>query len=526
MKLTKLINRGLLAGLMMSASPVMAETMTIALKTEPSSLDPHYHSLTPNYQMAFTVFEPLVKQDGDQVAKPGLAESWRMISDREWEFVLRKDVKFSDGSSFTADDFLFSYQRIPKVPNSPTPLTLFTRNIEKVEVVDPLKIRITTRKAYPLLPADLAYIPVMSSKASAGDVPEGKTTTQLNSGDGLVGTGQYKFVSWSRGSEIVYERNDTYWGDKPLFDKVVYKPITNSAARVAALMSGGVDMVEDPPTDDVAALKKNDRFNIVEKPSSRVIFIALDQQGEPSPGITGTDGKNPLKDVRVRKALSLALDRQAIVDRVMGGVGTPAASLLPYPMYGTPEDLAKPAAADPEQARALLTEAGYPNGFQMVLGSPSGRYVNDSQVAQTIAALWTRIGVKTTVDAVAPPIFFKNRDAFQYSASLGGWASATGETSSPMTGLLATRNVPLGQGTGNYSRYANSAFDEKLQEAIATTDDAKRRPLVEELGRMAMSDYALLPVQFETSVWAMRKGLTYEGRADQMILIEGVSKVD
>jgi peptide/nickel transport system substrate-binding protein len=520
------LGKALLAGLLLSASPVWADTMTIALKTEPSALDPHYHSLTPNYQLAYTVFEPLVKQDGDQVARPGLAESWQMISDLEWEFVLRKDVTFSDGSPFTAEDFLFSYQRIPKVPNSPTPLTLFTRNIANVEVLDPHKIRITTKKAYPLLPADLAYIPVMSSKAGAGDAPEGKTTTQLNSGEGLIGTGQYKFVSWSRGSEIIYERNDNYWGEKPLFDRVVYKPITNSAARVAALMSGGVDMVEDPPTDDVAALKSNDRFNIVEKPSSRVIFVALDQEGEPSPGITGTDGKNPLKDVRVRKALSLALDRQAIVDRIMGGVGTPAASLLPYPMYGTPEDLAKPADVDVEQARALLAEAGYPNGFQLVLGSPSGRYVNDSQVAQTIAALWTRVGVKTTVDAVTPPIFFKNRDAFQYSASLAGWASATGETTSPMTGLLATRNVPLGQGTGNYSRYANAEFDEKLQAAIATTDDEARRPLVEELGRMAMNDYALLPIQFETSVWAMRKGLTYEGRADQMILIEGVSKTD
>ncbi|CAB3825894.1 Glutathione-binding protein GsiB [Achromobacter anxifer] len=499
-------------------SSAMARDLVIALKTEPSSMDPQYHALTPNTQISQTIFDTLVATDAQLKPQPSLAESWT-VDGKVWTFKLRPNVKFSDGSPFTADDVVFTYARVPKVPNSPSPFTLYLSSVEKTEAVDPQTVRITTKDVAPNLLVNLAQLPIMSKKAASGPAAEGKTTTELNSGDGLVGTGPYKFVSWKRGAEFVLARNDNYWGKKPEWDRVVYRPISNAAARVAALLAGDVDMIEDPPTDDLPKLKGDKKLYVEETPSVRVVYVALDQFAEPSPGIQGTE-KNPMKDKRVREALSLAINRDALVERVMGGVALPAGNLLPYPMFGSSKEHAKAPKADVEKAKALLKEAGYPNGFSITLGSPSGRYVNDSKVAQAIASMWTRIGVKTSVDAMAPPVFFKNRDSYAFSAYLAGWSVTSGEMSNALTSLLVTRNPEAGLGTTNRSRYSNPKMDELVKEASSTMDDAKRAELLSKASNIAMDDYAMLPVHFELSVWAMKNDIRYQGRPDQVTLAQ------
>ncbi|MCW0205737.1 MAG: ABC transporter substrate-binding protein, partial [Achromobacter sp.] len=299
-------------------SSAMARDLVIALKTEPSSMDPQYHALTPNTQISQTIFDTLVATDAQLKPQPALAESWT-VDGKVWTFKLRPNVKFSDGTPFTAEDVVFTYARVPKVPNSPSPFTLYLGSVEKTEAVDPQTVRITTKDVAPNLLVNLAQLPIMSKKAASGPAAEGKTTTELNSGDGLIGTGPYKFVSWKRGAEFVLARNDNYWGKKPEWDRVVYRPISNAAARVAALLAGDVDMIEDPPTDDLPKLKGDKKLFVEETPSVRVVYVALDQFAEPSPGVQGSD-KNPMKDKRVREALSLAINREALVERVMGGV--------------------------------------------------------------------------------------------------------------------------------------------------------------------------------------------------------------
>ncbi|WP_442595378.1 ABC transporter substrate-binding protein [Parapusillimonas sp. JC17] len=498
---------------------VQARDLTIALRSEPSSMDPQFHSLTPNTQLSETIFDPLVRTDGNANPVPSLAESWT-ADGNVWTFKLRQNVKFSDGSPFTADDVLFTYDRVPKVPNSPSSYALYLSTVDKVEALDPHTVKITTKGPSPVLLANLSMVPIMSKKAASGPAPEGKTTVELNRGDGLVGTGPYKFVSWKRGAEIVLDRNEHYWGDKPDWNKVTYRPITNSAARVAALLAGDVDVIEDPPTDDLPKLKKDKNLYIQETPSVRVIYLALNQGKEPPPGMEGTDGKNPLTDRRVREALSLAIDRKAIVERVMDGVGLPAANLLAYPAFGTSEKHSKVAAADAEKAKKLLAEAGYPNGFTLSLGSPDGRYTNDKRIAQVVASMWARIGVKTTVDTMAPSVFFKQRNAFAFSTYLAGWAASSGEMLNPMTSLVVTKDPARGIGTTNWSKYTNPEVDNLVLEASKTLDDAKRAELLKKAGDMAMEDYALLPLQFELSVWAMKKDVRYGGRADQMTLAQ------
>lgn len=512
----------LAVGVLSGIGVAQARDLTIALATEPSSMDPQFHSLTPNIQFSETIFDPLVRTDGMARPVPCLAESWT-VNGNVWLFKLRPNVKFSDGSPFTAEDVVFTYARVPKVPNSPSSFNLYLKSIDKVEAVDPLTLKITTKGPSPVLLPNLAVVPIMSKKAASGPAPEGKTTVELNRGDGLIGTGPYKFVSWKRGAEIVLERNTYYWGGKPTWDKVIYRPITKPAARVAALLAGDVDVIENPPTDDLAKLEKNPKLHIQKTPSVRVIYIALNQGKDVPAGMSGTNGKNPLTDKRVREALSLAIDRDAIVARIMDGVALPAANLLAYPAFGTSKKYATAPAADPAKAKALLAAAGYPNGFSLSLGSPNGRYINDQRIAQTVAGMWESIGVKTDVETMAPPVFFKKRNTYAFSTYLAGWAAATGEMSHPLTSLVLTHDPKLGVGTTNWYLYSNPELDKLVQEASKTQDDAKRGEMLGRASEMAMADYAILPIQFELSVWAMKSDLRYGGRSDQETLAQDIT---
>ncbi|MCW5731704.1 MAG: ABC transporter substrate-binding protein [Alphaproteobacteria bacterium] len=512
----------LMAGAMMAASPVLAEEIRVGLSAEPSALDPYYHNLGPNNQMAQHFFDALIGQDDELRLVPGLATAWKPISDTVWEFKLRPNVKFHDGTPFSAEDVVFSINRVPKVPNTPSPFTIFTRPVKSIKVIDPLTIHIETNNPYPLLPNDMSRIMIMSAKAAAGAAPEGKTTEQLSKGEGLVGTGPFKFVEWVRGDRLVVARNDAYWGGKTPWTKVTFRPLSNNAARVAALLSGGVDVIENPPTTDLKKLRENPNVTITQAISNRVIYIHLDSFRDPTPGIPDAQ-KNPLKDQRVREALSVAINRDAIANRIMEGLGIPAADFLVYPMFGTRKDT-PPIQFNPERARKLLADAGYPNGFSVTLGAPNDRYINDADVAQAVAAMWTRIGVKTQVEAVTRTVFFKNRDEFKYSAYLAGWGAGTGEMSDPLRALVATPNRDKGFGGTNKGRYSNAKVDALLEEALKTVDEKKREKLLQDAAAEAMRDVGLIPIHFEVSPWAAKKGLKYKARADQYTLAHNVVK--
>lgn len=494
-----------------------AQELRVGLAEEPGSLDPQFQNVRADNQVAMHLFEALVAQDQAQNLQPALAVSWTAVDDTTWEFKLRPDVTFHDGSLFTAADVVFSIERAAKVPNAPAPFTQFTKQITGIDVVDPLTVRLRTAVPAPLLPLDMASIRILSKSAASGPAPEGKTTDQLNRGEGLVGTGPYRFVEWTRGGPLVLARNETYWGTKPAWRRLVLRPLPNAANRVNALLSGDVDLIEEPPPGDLARLARDERVALARTASNRVIYLHLDQFAEPTPGIPDTNGRNPLKDRRVRQALSLALDRGAIVARVMDGVAVPAGDLLPAPMFGTRKDTPV-VRRDLARARKLLADAGYPNGFSITLGAPNGRYLNDAKVAEAIAPMWSEAGVKTQVETTAPPTFFRNRDEYKYSAYLAGWTASSGEMSDPLRALVATPNRERGTGSSNRGRYSNPAVDAKLAEALRTVDEDKRRALLQEAGKLVMDDVGILPLYFEAAVWAMKKGLTYPARVDRLTL--------
>ncbi len=237
-----LISFVVLMSLVLGASFAMAKDLTLGLKGEPTSLDPHFHNVTSNNQMAIYVFDKLILQDERQKMQPGLAVSWKPVADTVWEFKLREGVKFHDGSPFTAEDVKYTIERIPTVPNSPSSFTFAVSAITEVEIVDPLTVRVHTEKPSPLMPRNFAAFTIVSKKAA-----EGKTTEDFNSGAAAIGTGPYKLAEWARGDKIVYERNDEYWGGKMPFERIIVRPITNDGTRVAALKSGDVDLINFVP---------------------------------------------------------------------------------------------------------------------------------------------------------------------------------------------------------------------------------------------------------------------------------------
>lgn len=521
--------------LVAGAVPAQAQDLRIGLSSEPSSVDPHFHNLGPNNQIRRHIFESLTDTDELQRVMPGLAESWEAIDDTTWQFNLRQGVKFHDGSEFTAQDVIYTMCRIPNVENSPSSFTIYTRFATEVEAPDPHTVIFKTAQPYPLVPIEVSTWGILSASAMGGEnvefdvdgctgVDSWPRTEDFNSGQHMVGTGPFQFEELIRGEHLVLTRNDDYWGDMPEWERVTFRPITSPGPRVAALLAGDVDLIENPPLQDLQRLRDNPDTDVVQALSNRVIYLHFDHEAEPTPGVSGTEGKNPFKDKRVREAVSIAINRDAITGSLMQGFAEPANQLLPDGFFGNDPDL-PPIPFDPDRARQLLADAGYGDGFQLVIGTPNDRYINDQQVAQAVAQMLTRIGIDASIDASTASVFFSRRDQYEFSLYLAGWGAATGEMSSPLRALVATPDPARGMGGTNRGRYSNPAMDELLQQAMVTVDDEERESLLRQAVREVMGDFGIVPLHYEVSPWGFRTGLTYEARADQYTIAMGVRSV-
>ena len=500
---------------------VEAQDIVLGMGSTITSVDPHFHNHTPNTNLSAHIFDTLILQDEIQRLVPGLAASWRAVDDTTWEFKLRPGVKFHDGSDFGAEDVAATIRRVPTVPNSPSSFVGFVKPIVETIVVDPLTIVFKTAAPYPLLPNDLSAVSIISRKH------ERAPTADFNTGAAAIGTGPFKLVEYVSGNQTVLARNDAYWGEKSHWAKATLRQMTNSGARVAALLAGDVQFIDAVPTPDVARLRANANLSIAETVSSRVVFLHIDSFRDQTPFATDKSGaplaKNPLKDRKVRQALSKAIDRPAIVERLMEGVAVPAGGILTDGFFGSSPNL-KPEKFDLDGAKALLAEAGYPNGFGLTIHGPNDRYVNDAKILQAVGAMWTRAGVDTKVVTEPWSVFASAASAprYSYSVVFVGWGTNTGEASSPLRALLATVDPATGMGPSNRGRYSNADFDKALKQALATVDDAKREALLQRASEIAMRDYGLLPLHYQVAVWGMRKGLTYKARADEYSYVHNI----
>ena len=514
-KIRRALRAGTAALALLALAPLaQAQELKVAIGSQVTSIDPHYHNLTPNSTVAGMLFNSLVGTDARVRLRPNLAESWRPVDESTWEFKLRPGVKFHNGQDFTAEDVAFTLQRVPNVPNSPSSYAQFVRAIKSVEIVDPLTIRFRTEGPYPQLPNDLTGVMMLDKQTH-----EGVSTEDFNTGRAAIGTGPFRFVSYRNGESVVLERNDNYWGDKPHWQKVNYRIITGDAGRTSALLAGDVDLIDQVPTSDLARLRKDNRIRVDETVGLRLIYLALDQAREDgSPFITGPNGekldRNPLRDPRVRHALSLAVDRAAISARVMEDATVPTGQIMAKGVFGFAPDIAAPK-ADPNAAKKLLAEAGYPNGFRITLHGPNDRYMNDARIIQAVGQMWTRIGVHTAVEAQPFTTFIARAGRGETSAHLMGLAATTGEAGTMLRSLVATQNREAGMGASNRGRYSNPAMDAKLAEAMRTLDDGQREALLQEATRLMVADQGLIPVHIQKNAWAMRRNLTIDARADE-----------
>ncbi len=507
-----LFSAALLAALLCAAAP--AAELRIGLSGEVTSLDPHLLASQPNLTVGRHVFESLTDVDPQTKLIPGLAESWRAIDATTWEFKLRRGVKFHDGSGFTAEDAAFSLQRPLSIKGSPGGFASYVRSIASATAVDAHTLRIKTKYPYGALPEEINSILIVSKKHALNAGPE-----DFDAGRAMVGTGPYKFVRYQRGDRLELARHEGWWGKAaawPSWDRVTLRVIPADPSRTASLLSGELDVIEHVPSADIKKLNKNNKLRVTQTTSWRTILLHLDQYRAQPPGVTDASGKplakNPFMNLRVRQAISKAINRAAIAERVMEGLAVPASNIVSPGVFGHNPAL-KAEAYDVEGAKKLLAAAGYPNGFHVTLVGPNNRYINDEQVLQTVAQLLTRAGISTRVEAMPMSAFLGRVRKEETAFALLGWGSFAADLA--LRSLVATPNPEKGYGAWNWGRYANPRVDALMEQALASVDRNKRETLAREANTLAMNDLAFIPLHHQVVSWAMRAGLNYTPRTDE-----------
>ena len=487
------------------STSALAQNLTIGTRAGPESIDPHFTATGTHAEALKHVFDTLV-WSGDQLQiEPRLAESWRQIDPTTWEFKLRKGVKFHDGSDFTAEDVKFSIERIPTV-SGPNPTTIYVRRVKEATVVDPHTLHVKTDGPAPTLPYDFIRLFIVSHKAAAGLTKE-TANEAFNGGKAAVGTGPYKFVSWTPKDSFVVERFDGWWGEKQPWARVTRKELPNDAARVAQLRAGQVDLAVRIPAAEIATLQREPTLNVVKGDTVYVFNMEFDFR-EKSPQISAKDGSalpaNPFREAKVREAIDLAIDRPALAEVAMEGLGRPVNQMVTPNTFGYNKSLPelKP---NLQRARQLLTEAGYPNGFRVTFNFTNDRLPGDRAVGTAVAQMLARVGIEVNANGQPGAVLFPARTRGDYSLVMSGWGTITGEAAYTLTSLGHTNNKELRMGAVNWRGYSNATLDKLLQDAAIEVDEAKRRKLLEDAGALFMQERISLPLVAVNSATAFRK---------------------
>ncbi len=505
---TALLGLALTTSMLVGLAPAQAKTLRMANQGDPLSLDPH--SLNETLQLTFlsNVYEGLVGYGKDLKIIPLLATDWKQTAPTVWRFNLRKNVKFHDGTPFTADDVIFSYERA-KADGSD--MKAYVGSVKEVRKVNDHAVDFVTEAPNPILPNVFVRWMIMSKTWCAdnrAERPVDKRKGVENAASFKAnGTGAFRVKSRDPGNRTVLVRNTGYWDKlETNIDEVIFTPISNASTRVAALLSGEIDMMEPVPVQDVARINASPSAKVLQGPELRTIFLGMDQKRDELL-FSNIKGKNPFKDKRVRQAFYQAIDIEAIKSQVMRGAATPAALMEAPGVAGFPADLNKRLPYDLEGAKKLLADAGYPNGFEVGMNCPNDRYVNDAAICQAVSAMLARIGVKVNLVAETKATYFPKILSRNTSFYLLGWTPSTVDSHDPLYSLMATPGAG-GQGQFNLGSYSNPKLDELTAKIQSETDQPKRNAMINEAMKLHQDDIGHIPLHQQALAWGLKKNLT------------------
>ena len=496
------------------AVPAQAQTLRWAAQNDVLTLDPHSQNHATTNAILQHAYEGLVRYSAKYEVEPALATKWTFVTPTQVRFELRRNVKFQDGSPFTADDVVFSYGRIKQPQGT---MGIYVTGVSEVKKIDSHTVDLILSGPNPILLRNLVNFFIMSEawakKNNTANAQDYKNKDENYASRNAIGTGAYRITGWTPEQRVTMTRNDDWWDKHTSNVKdVVYTPIKSDPTRVAALLSGDVDMLTDLPTQDVGRLRADSKLKILDGPEVRTIYLAPDM-GSPELKHSNIKGKNPFADKRVRQALSLAIDRASIQRNTMRGLSIPAALIVAPGVNGHEEALDKPAPANIDAAKKLLADAGYANGFEIRLNCPNNRYVNDEEICQNIVAMWARIGVKAQLAAENMATFIQKVQNFDSSIYLLGWGVATYDAQYSLQSLIRTRSTGA-DGNFNFSKISDPTVD-RLTDAMKTeTDVTKRNAMIREALIRTRDEMLVIPLHHQMRPWAMKANVTTIHRSD------------
>ncbi len=504
-------------------SPAPAQTLRYANQGDLKSLDPYTLNETTTHAHVGQVYEGLIARDKDLKIIPALAESWETMEDpTHWRFHLRKGVKFQNGDPFTADDVVFSADRVRAKGSN-----LLTRIAAdaKVVKVDDYTVDFILTSPNPILHYQWDTWYIMDKKwceenNSVAPTPAAATSPSFASLH-ANGTGAFTVESHQPGAKTVFKSNPNWWR-KPEHNlkEIIFTPIGSDATRVAALLSGEVDVIEPVPIQDISRVDSSPNAQVLKGPEIRTIFLGMDQVRDELL-YSNIKGKNPFKDVRVREAFFKAIDVELIKTRVMRGLSTPSALMIAPQLFALSKDFTRPK-FDPDGAKKLLTEAGYPDGFEVGMDCPNDRYVNDAAICQAIVGMLARIGVKVNLMAQPKQQYFAKvlkPGGYQTSFYLLGWTPGTSDSQNVLYDIMGCRDDPKSsRGESNLGGYCNKKLDAIADKVLIEPDMAKRDLLIKEAFEIAAKDFAYIPLHQQALAWGVSKKMKVVQRADNAVL--------
>jgi len=506
----------LCAGLVVASA--QAQTLRWASQGDLQTMDPDSRNESLTNSLNGQVYETLTGRDKKLNIVPMLATEWQQVSPLQWRMKLRPNVKWHDGTAFSADDVVFSIKR---AQDKASDIKVYANAMGEPKKIDNLTVEFNLKEVDPIFLQHANAIFIMSKawceKNNVTRPQDFNAGEQSYAALNANGTGPYMLVSRQPDVKTVYKRNPNWWGKfEGNVQDVIYTPVKSNATRVAALISGELDFVLDPPPTDTPRLRSTPNVKVIDGPENRIIFIGMDQ-GRDELLYSSVKGKNPFKDQRVRQALYQAVDEESIKTKLMRGLAAPTGATMVSPQ-GTFNDpaLEKRLPFDTDASKKLLTAAGYPDGFEVTLDCPNDRYVNDEEICKTLASMWAKVGVKVKVNTMPRSVYFAKLGNLDTSLYMLGWGGSVTDAETTLTPIYRTRG-PGGVGSFNYGQVNDPEMDELAAKSSKEADPVKREALIKAAIKRHNDQVHHIPLHRQFIPWSMRSTVEVVHRADNWL---------